>query len=143
VPLFVEDSPFNTMSPGPRPTSIPSGIPIHLAVWPQYTWAEKWGLLCPFGGSCPSNAVYTCAGPRPTSVPNGILIHPAVWPQQTWAENGGCAPFWEARSASNTVWLGPRPIYIPSGILIHPTVWPQYTNVSEGHDRQLVQTTVQ
>jgi len=27
--------PSNTMSPGPRPTSIPSGILIHPAVWPQ------------------------------------------------------------------------------------------------------------
>jgi len=35
-------------------TFIPSGILIHPAVWPQQTWAEKWGLLCPFflgGGS--------------------------------------------------------------------------------------------
>jgi len=30
-------SPSNTMSPGPRPTSIPSGILIHPAVRPQYT----------------------------------------------------------------------------------------------------------
>ena len=33
-------SPSNTMSPGPRPTSIPSGILIHPAFWPQQTWAE-------------------------------------------------------------------------------------------------------
>jgi len=30
-------SPSNTMSRGPRPTSAPSGILIHPAVWPQYT----------------------------------------------------------------------------------------------------------
>jgi len=30
-------SPYNTMSPGPRPTSVPSGILIHPTVWPQYT----------------------------------------------------------------------------------------------------------
>ena len=30
-------SPSNTMSPGPRPTSMPSGIYIHPTVWPQYT----------------------------------------------------------------------------------------------------------
>jgi len=30
-------SPSNTMWPGPRPTSIPSGIFIHPTVWPQYT----------------------------------------------------------------------------------------------------------
>jgi len=27
----------NTMSPGPRPTSAPSAILIHPAVWPEYT----------------------------------------------------------------------------------------------------------
>ena len=39
--------PFDTMSPGPRPTSVLSGILIHLAVWLQRTWAENWGF-CPF-----------------------------------------------------------------------------------------------
>ena len=29
-------SPSNTISPGPRPTSVPSGILIHSTVWPQY-----------------------------------------------------------------------------------------------------------
>jgi len=29
--------PSNTLSPGPRPTSVPSGILIHPVVWPQYT----------------------------------------------------------------------------------------------------------
>ena len=28
-------SPFNTMWPGPRPTTLPSGIFIHPTVWPQ------------------------------------------------------------------------------------------------------------
>jgi len=30
-------SPSNTMWPGPRPTTLPSGILIHPTVWPQYT----------------------------------------------------------------------------------------------------------
>jgi len=30
-------SPSNTVWPGLRPTSVPSGILIHPAVWPQYT----------------------------------------------------------------------------------------------------------
>ena len=30
-------SPSNTMWPGPRPTSVPSGILIHPNVWPHYT----------------------------------------------------------------------------------------------------------
>jgi len=42
-------SPSKTKSPGPRPTSVPSSILIHPAVWPQRTWAENWGL-CPFRG---------------------------------------------------------------------------------------------
>jgi len=29
--------PSNTMSPGRRPTSVPSGMLIHQTVWPQYT----------------------------------------------------------------------------------------------------------
>jgi len=29
--------PSNTISPGPRPTYVPSGILIHPTVWPQYT----------------------------------------------------------------------------------------------------------
>jgi len=41
-------SPSNTKLPGPRPSSIPSGILIHAAIWPQQIWTEYWGL-CPFG----------------------------------------------------------------------------------------------
>ena len=48
-PLGRAGFPSNTMSPGPRSTSVPSGILIHPAVWPQQTWAENWGL-CPFWG---------------------------------------------------------------------------------------------
>ena len=39
----------NTMWPGLMSTSVPSGIFIHPAIWPQYTWTENWGL-CPFQG---------------------------------------------------------------------------------------------
>jgi len=39
----------NTMLPGPRPTIVPSGILILLAVWPQQTWVENSGL-CPLFG---------------------------------------------------------------------------------------------
>jgi len=41
-------SPSNTMSLGSRSTSLPSGILIHPAIWPQQIQAENWGL-CPFG----------------------------------------------------------------------------------------------
>ena len=69
-----------TMSPGPRPTSVPRGILIHPAVWSQYTWAENWVGVRPFrggGARSPSNTMSPRL--RPTSVPSDILIHTAVW----------------------------------------------------------------
>ena len=44
-PLFGggAESPFSTMWPGLRPTSMPSDILVHPAVWPQHTCAENWG----------------------------------------------------------------------------------------------------
>jgi len=41
-PKFGEKSwsPASTMWPGPRPTSLPSVILIHPAVWPQWTWSK-------------------------------------------------------------------------------------------------------
>jgi len=78
-------SPFDTMSPGPRPTSVLSSILIYAAVWPHQTWTEKWGgaavLLSVGGAGSPCNTMWP--GPRPTSMPSGILIHPPVWPQYT------------------------------------------------------------
>jgi len=85
VPLSVEGagSPSNTMSPGPRPTSVPSGILMHPAFWPQYTRAENWGcaIFLEGGPESPSNTMWP--GPMPTSLPSGTLIHPTVWPQYT------------------------------------------------------------
>jgi len=55
-------SPSNTKSPGPRPSSIPTDILIHAAIWPQQIWAENWGGLCPFGGGVagsPSNTMWS------------------------------------------------------------------------------------
>jgi len=39
-----------TMWPGPRSTSVPSGILIHPALWPLQTRAENWGLRPLFYG---------------------------------------------------------------------------------------------
>jgi len=59
-------------------------------VWPQQTWAEKWGVAVPLSvGRTGSPSNIMSPEPRPTSIPSGILIHRAVWPQQTWAENWG------------------------------------------------------
>jgi len=43
------ESPSNTKVPEPRPTSIPSGILVHIAVWPQRTWTENCGGCVPLG----------------------------------------------------------------------------------------------
>ena len=77
-------SPSNTMFPGSRPKSPPSGVLIHPAVWPQQIWAENWEGAMPLwggGAGSPSNTMWP--GPRPTRMPSFILIHPTVWPQYT------------------------------------------------------------
>jgi len=47
--LGVAGSPSIAKSPGPRPTSIPGGILVHPALWPQRTLAENWGIRPLFG----------------------------------------------------------------------------------------------
>jgi len=140
--LGVAGSTSNTMSRRPRPTSIPSSILMHPAVWPQEKWTENWrGGSAPFWERCarsPSNT--KSSGPRPSSIPSDFLIHAAIWPQRIWAENWGgrLCPFGSggAGSPSNTMWPGSRPTCMPSFILIRPTVWPQCTNVTDRQDRQ-------
>ena len=58
MPLWGAGSPSNTVSPGPRPTSVPSGIFIHPAVWPQQTRAGNWGLPLLGEAGSPSNTVW-------------------------------------------------------------------------------------
>jgi len=122
------------MSPAPRPTSVPSGILMHQAIWPQYIGRKLGGGCCvPFWGGVgfPSNTM--SPGPMPSSIPSGMLIHPAVWPQRTWAKNWrGLCPFWEELGLHLTQFTepGPRPSFMSSVILIHAAVWPQYTNVT-------------
>jgi len=69
LPLFGEGSLFPifshlwSQSPGPRPTSVPSGILIHPATWLQQIWAENWGY--PFAGGgvgSPSNTTWPGRG---------------------------------------------------------------------------------
>ena len=85
----------NTKSPGPMPTTIPSGMVVHPAIWPQRTLAEKWGLCLFRGGKLGPHHTQCRLGRGYTSVSSGVLIHPAVWPQWTWADNWGVPlPFW-------------------------------------------------
>jgi len=55
-------------------TSVPSGILIHPAIWPQQTWAEFFF----WGGGCAPLGEAGLSGPRPTFLLSGILIHPTV-----------------------------------------------------------------
>ena len=77
----------NTVAWAERPTTIPSGILIHPAIWTQQIWAENWGGAVPLWrkGSSPPNTMWP--GPRPTCMPSFILIHPTVWPQYTTARD--------------------------------------------------------
>jgi len=82
------------MSPGPRSTSVPSGVFIHPAVRPTIDMGQKLGGVCPFfQGIAGSLSNPKSTGPRPTSIPSGILVHPAVRPQWILAENWGLCPF--------------------------------------------------
>jgi len=76
-------SPSNTMWPWLRPTSVPSALLIHPAVWPQQTWAENWGG-CPFLGELGLQPTQLqCGGGRGLPSCRFILIHPTIWPQYT------------------------------------------------------------
>jgi len=91
-----DGSPSNTMSTGSRPTSIPSGILIHVAVG-----GGALPLLVDGRAGSPSNRVSLGSSPTGTSIRSGILIHSAIWPQQIWAENWGLCPFGEGTSVPN------------------------------------------
>jgi len=79
VPIFRRGagSPSNTMSLGPRHTSLPSGVLIHPAIWPQHMGRKLgavplWGR----GAGSPSNTMWPW--PRPTCMPSFVLMHPTV-----------------------------------------------------------------
>ena len=73
VPILGSWVPIEHNVPGLRPTSIPSGIFVHPAVWSQQSSTENWGGLCPFeGGRAGSPSIKMWPGPRPNFVPSFI-----------------------------------------------------------------------
>jgi len=66
------ESPSNTMWPGPRSTSVPSGIFIHPTGWPQQTRTTNWGSV-PFLRRKLGSHLAECGldqGPPPCQVPS-------------------------------------------------------------------------
>jgi len=65
-------------------TSLPSGILIHLTIWPQQIWAENWGL-CHFGGERAGSLSNTIQPGRslPACQASSWSIRPTVSPQYT------------------------------------------------------------
>jgi len=68
---------------------MPSGILIHPAVWPQWTWAEKWGAAVhvPVLEGELGLHLTMWPGPRPTSMPSFIkqfdhIIYNFISPSQ-------------------------------------------------------------
>jgi len=123
VPLLGGAGSHLTVSIGPRPTSIPSGILVYPAIWPQRTWAENWRAVLLYGRGVGSPSNTMSPSLWRTSVPSRILMHPAVWPQHTGRKLGGAVPLFlggGAGSPSSTMWPGLRPTSMPSAILIHP-----------------------
>ena len=95
------------------------------------TWAEKMGLLCPFGAEL-GPGLTQCGlgrglllyqvvsssiqllGHNRHEPKTGGLMHPAVSPQEKWAENRGALPTVLGRGAGSpfsTMWPGPRPTF--------------------------------
>ena len=102
--------PSSTMWPGPRPTSTPSDILIHPAVWPQYGHRPKIGGSAPLSGAGGTGSLLNTVslGPRPTSLSSGWHLDPYIHLATTdmgrklWQ---GCAPLGRgAGSPSNTMW---------------------------------------
>ena len=76
VPLSRGSSSSNTMWPVPSSTSVPTGVFIHPAVWPQYRHEPKTGAVPLLGGAAtPSNT--TSPGPMFTSVPSAWHLDPS------------------------------------------------------------------
>jgi len=74
-------SPSNTTSPGPKPTSVPSGILIHPAVWPQQM-GRKLGAVPLLGRKLGPHL--TRCGRGGGLRPSKFHLDPAtVWPQYT------------------------------------------------------------
>jgi len=118
-------SPSSTMWPGPRPTSIPSGILINPAVWPQQTWRiiREWAPP-PFGGGVLGLHLTQCRLGR-GYLPTKWHLAPSSHLATTYTGRilEGLFPFdgRGAMSLSNRMWpaIGLRPTCMPIFTSMH------------------------
>ena len=103
------ESSFNTIWPGPRPSSVPSGIMIHPTVWLQQIWGENGGSV-PLGELGPHLTQCGLGQGLPRYQVTSWSIQPFSHKRHGLKLEGGCAAFLvEAGSPSGTMWPGPRP----------------------------------
>jgi len=119
-----------TMSPGPRPTSVPGCTLIDPAIWPQHIWAKNCGAQPSFWEGELGPHLAQCGldrGPLPCQCHLDLTRRLATI--DMGRKLGAPPPFWGGGWVPmipyNTKSPGPRPTSIPSGILIHPAIWPQ------------------
>jgi len=117
-------TPSNTTSPGPRFTSVPSGILIHPLLQPfgHNRHGPKIGCgMSPFSGGAGYPMDTKSPGPRPISPYQAELVHPAAFGHNGhWLKIGGCSLLGEGDGfPSNTMSPRLRLTSVPSGILIH------------------------
>ena len=83
-------SPYSTKSPGPRPTSIPSGILIHPTIWPQQIWAENWEAVPLWGGELGPHITHfwatVCKTVRPMLSVRCLSVLSCLWRSCTVAK---------------------------------------------------------
>jgi len=126
--------PSNTTWPGPRSTSVPSGIYIHPSICHNRHGPETGGCAL-FRGTAgsPSNNVAWAEAFLHTKWHLDPSSHLATTDMGRKLGGGELGPH------LTQCGRGPRPTCMPSFILIHPTVWPQYINVTDRTGQTRVQ----
>jgi len=137
--LLFGGSPSNRMWPGRSPTSVPSGILIHPAVWLQYMGRKVRDAVPPFfGWGAGSHSHLTqcrlSRGPTPYQV-----ISWSIQPFTTdMGRKLGAWRFWGQELGPHLTQCGGVEAYFHAKFHPDPTVWPQYTNITD----RSVRTTV-
>jgi len=80
------------MWPRQRPTSIPSDILIHPAVWPQQTWAKNWGCCATILGGKLGHHATQCGMGRGLPLYRVASLSMQPFGHNTWTKIGRVVP---------------------------------------------------